>query len=107
MYSQTGNRLGEASALCALGNALRATGDYPAATQALTQAFATCRQTGDRLGQANALWSLGTVLRTTGDYPAAIRAMEQALAIYRQVGNRTGEAFALNRRWRCTRSAVS
>jgi tetratricopeptide (TPR) repeat protein len=95
---QLGDRLGQAGALNDLGDVRYATGDFPAAVQALEQALGIYRDLSDRLGQANALSCLGSVRWTTGDYPAAVQVLEQALAIYRDIGDRSGEAEALNQR---------
>jgi tetratricopeptide (TPR) repeat protein/transcriptional regulator with XRE-family HTH domain len=92
---QLGDRLGQAGALNDLGDVRYATGDFPAAVQALEQALGIYRDLSDRLGQANALSCLGSVRWTTGDYPAAVQVLEQALAIYRDLGDRLGQARAL------------
>jgi tetratricopeptide (TPR) repeat protein/transcriptional regulator with XRE-family HTH domain len=94
---QLGDWLGQANALTDLGAVQSATGDFPAAAQALEQALDIYRDLGDRLGQANALTDLGEVRLQTGDYPAAAQALEQALDIYRDLGDRLGQANALNR----------
>jgi tetratricopeptide (TPR) repeat protein/transcriptional regulator with XRE-family HTH domain len=91
-----GDRLGQAGALCDLGDVRYLSDDYRAAAQALEQALDIYRDLGNRLGQANALTNLGDVRRLTGDYPAAAQALEQALDIYRDLGNRLGQAGALH-----------
>jgi tetratricopeptide (TPR) repeat protein/transcriptional regulator with XRE-family HTH domain len=90
-----GDRVGQADALNDLGDVRLATGDYPAAAQALEQALGIYRDLGDRVGQANALRRLGDVRRMTAEYPAAAQHLEQALGIYRDLGNRVGQANAL------------
>jgi tetratricopeptide (TPR) repeat protein len=90
-----GDGLSQANALHDLGVVRRATGEYPAAAQALKQALGIYRDLGDRLGQANALSDLGDVRRVTGEYPAAAQALEQALGIYRDLGDRLGQSLAL------------
>jgi tetratricopeptide (TPR) repeat protein len=92
---QTGDRLGQASALNDLGDARLQTADYPAAAQDLEQALSIYRDLGNRLGQANALHDLGDVRRMTGEYRAAAQVLEQALGIYRDLGDRLGQARAL------------
>ncbi len=90
-----GDHRGQASALADLGAVRRRTGDFPGATDAITQALHTYRDLGDRLGQAAALIGLGTVRQLTGDYRGATDALTQALQAYRDLGNRLGQAHAL------------
>ena len=93
---QTGDRLGQASALADLGDIQTLTGDYRAATGHHEQALAIYRDLGDRLGEANALNKLATVQQASGEYRSATANLAAALEFHRDLGDRLGEANDLN-----------
>jgi tetratricopeptide (TPR) repeat protein len=95
-FRDIGSRLGEANALCWLGDVLRETGKLPEAARVLNQALAVYREIGNRPGTASALHNLGSVHQTSGDVPAAEDLLAQARDLYQDVGDALGEAQTLN-----------
>jgi class 3 adenylate cyclase/tetratricopeptide (TPR) repeat protein len=93
---ESGDRLGQATALAELGFLAYNAGDYPAAAASQADAAALYGDIGDLPRQAYALTSLGFGQRITGDCQAAIANYQRALALARQAGNRPAEAEALN-----------
>jgi tetratricopeptide (TPR) repeat protein len=92
---QSGDRLGQANALCNLGNVRRLMVDFPRTAQAFADALAIYRELGDRCGQAAALCGLGFAHRLAGDYPAAAQTSADALRLSRDLGDQLGQASAL------------
>jgi tetratricopeptide (TPR) repeat protein len=92
-----GDRHGQAAALNYLGWVQTVTGDYPAATGTLTEAFALYRDLGDAKGQAKALRDLGPVQTAMGNYPAAIETFNLALGLHRDLNDPGGHADVLLR----------
>ncbi|MER5549824.1 tetratricopeptide repeat protein [Streptomyces sp. NPDC002589] len=90
-----GDRRGEADALCDLGRARHATGDYQAAAELYERALAIHQELGDRHGEANDLHELGRIRLLTGEIREAAWLHEQALEAFRTLGDRLGEARAL------------
>jgi tetratricopeptide (TPR) repeat protein len=90
-----GDRLEEAVALTALGNALQEVRQVEEAITAHRDAAAIFRETGDRHGEAMALSNLGTALRQARRFVRAIAVQRDAAAIFRETGDRHGEAMAL------------
>jgi Tetratricopeptide repeat len=68
---ESGDRLGQATALGGLGFVAYNTGDYPSAVESLVDAAALYGDIGNLPRQAHALTYLGFVQRLTGDCPAA------------------------------------
>ncbi|WP_377273279.1 ATP-binding protein [Peterkaempfera sp. SMS 1(5)a] len=93
--AQDGDRLGEADALCDLGRARHATGDYGAASHLYEQALLIHQELGDRHGQANDLHELGRIRLLTGETQEAGYLHERALEIFRALGDHLGEARTL------------
>jgi tetratricopeptide (TPR) repeat protein len=83
----------------------RATGDYPAAAQALEQALGIYSDIGDRGGEATALNARGTVHRTSGDPAQAEGCHQQALELARAIASSWNEAHALAGAGRCAMAA--
>ena len=92
---ESGDQLGQATALGELGFLAYSTGDYPAATVGLADAAALYGDIGDLPRQASTLTNLGFVYRLTGDCQAATAHYQQALALARQAGDHLAEAQAL------------
>ncbi|MEU9347172.1 tetratricopeptide repeat protein [Streptomyces sp. NPDC048278] len=90
-----GDRRGEADALCDLGRARHATGDYRAAAELYARALAIHQELGDRYGEANDLHELGRIRLLTGEIREAAWLHEQALTAFRALGDQLGEARAL------------
>ncbi|WP_079173318.1 ATP-binding protein [Streptomyces monashensis] len=90
-----GDRRGEADALCDLGRARHATGDYRAAAELYERALTIHQELGDRHGEANDLHELGRIRLLTGEIQEASWLHEQALAAFRALGDQLGEARAL------------
>jgi tetratricopeptide (TPR) repeat protein len=78
-----------------------ATGDYPAAAQALEQALDILRDLGDRSGEAEALNERGTLYRVSGDLAQAEGCHQQALDLARAIASSCDEARALAGLGRC------
>jgi tetratricopeptide (TPR) repeat protein/transcriptional regulator with XRE-family HTH domain len=91
----SGDRLGEADTLSALGALQRETGDYPAAAATLGRALALFREIGDGPGEADALNEIAFLRTLTGDYAAATADHERALVLVRGLGDRRVEAWTL------------
>jgi tetratricopeptide (TPR) repeat protein len=92
---QSGDSLGQATALTRLGVIYQYTGEYSQAADLLRQALAIDEEIGYRVGEATTLGYLGLVRMYTGDYGQAADLYRQALAIFREIGNRFGEALTL------------
>ncbi|MFE9470594.1 ATP-binding protein [Streptomyces griseofuscus] len=90
-----GDRRGEADALCDLGRARHATGDYRAAAELYEEALAIHQKLGDGHGEANDLHELGRIRLLTGEIQEAAWLHERAVAAFRALGDRLGEARAL------------
>jgi tetratricopeptide (TPR) repeat protein/transcriptional regulator with XRE-family HTH domain len=80
----------------AMGDFLRAHGDWDQAAALHQTALAAARQAGDRPGQALALRQLGILAWQSGDLPAAAASLTQAAALYGEAGDRPGQAYALD-----------
>ncbi len=78
-----------------------ATGDYPAAAQALEQALSIYRDIGDRGGEAEALNKRGVLYRVSGDLTQAEGCHQQALELARTIADSWDEADALAGLGRC------
>jgi len=92
---QAGDRAGQAGVLDELGLLHQLTGDYRAATAALTEAIGLFRDLGDPTGEAYARNHLGLVQMDLADYPAAAANYRQALALARDAGDQLAEAVSL------------
>ncbi len=90
-----GDRLGEASALTDLGDALYLSGDFRGAAEVQEKALSIYRDLGDQQGQANALSDLGGLRELTGDRRGAAD-LKEALSIYGDLGDRLGQAWTLD-----------
>jgi tetratricopeptide (TPR) repeat protein len=82
-----------------------ATGDYPAAAQALKQALRIYRDLGDRDGEAEVLNETGTLHRVSGNLARARECHRQALELARAITSSWDEAHALAGLGRCAAAA--
>ena len=80
----------------AMGDFLRAHGDWDQAAALHRTALAAARRAGDRPGQALALRQVGILAWQSGDLPAAAASLTQAAALYGEAGDRPGQAYALD-----------
>ncbi|HET9658033.1 MAG TPA: hypothetical protein VFP72_21955, partial [Kineosporiaceae bacterium] len=94
LYTQIGDRWGQAHAEDGLGEVARGRGDLEGAAAHLGTALTLSTQIGDRWGQANAEDGLGHVARARGDLEGAAAHSAAALTLHTQIGNRWGQANA-------------
>ena len=80
----------------AVGDFLRAHGDWEHAAALHRTALAAARQAGDWPGQALALRQLGILAWLSGDFPAAAASLTRAVALYGEAGDLPGQAYALD-----------
>jgi tetratricopeptide (TPR) repeat protein/transcriptional regulator with XRE-family HTH domain len=80
----------------AVGDFLRAHGDWGEATALHQTALAAARRAGDRPGEALALRQLGILAWLSGDYSSAAASLTMAVALYDELGDQPGEAYALD-----------
>jgi tetratricopeptide (TPR) repeat protein/transcriptional regulator with XRE-family HTH domain len=80
----------------AVGDFLRAHGDWDQALELHRTALAAARDAGDSGGQALALRQLGIISWLKGHFGIAADLLAQAADLYRATGDRPGEAYALN-----------
>jgi tetratricopeptide (TPR) repeat protein/DNA-binding SARP family transcriptional activator len=92
---RTGDRHGEAGALCCLGEIQTVVGQAALAVDSFTRALEAYQQSGDRLGQANARASRAQVHHQTAHFAQALRDLREALDLYRDLGDGLGQAGAL------------
>jgi DNA-binding SARP family transcriptional activator/tetratricopeptide (TPR) repeat protein len=95
-YRATGNQLGEAIALNAIGWYHCELGEYAEALEQCGQALAITRAAGSRYGEANTLDSIGYAHHHLGAYRDAIGAYRDAIEIFRQIGDSHAEAITLD-----------
>lgn len=93
--SASGQTLHAVQIPAAMGDFLRAHGDWDQAAALHRTALAAARRSEDRPGQALALRQLGILAWMTGDYRAAAANLTQAAALYGEVGDRPGQVYAL------------
>ena len=80
----------------AVGDFLRAHGDWGEAAALQTTALSAASRTGNRPGEALALRQLGILAWLSNDYPSAAACLTQAVALYGELGDRPGQAYALD-----------
>lgn len=85
----------EGRARTALGRALMATADYPAAKDAFQKGLVLSRLAGSPKGEGLALSNLGIMADVTGHAALARSYFEQALAVHEAAGNRNAIPSAL------------
>ena len=95
LYRSTGDRLGEANTLRAIGDVQQFLDRRSEALEHYQEAIGIYRQVGDRLGEANTLRAIGDVQQFLKRSSEALEHYQEAIGIYRQVGDRLGEANTL------------
>lgn len=98
LFSELGDRQGEAYALNDLGIVARQRGELEAAVEYHEEGLALFREIGNRHGEAYALGTLGMAVCQRGELETADEYLEESLTLYRKIGNRRGEAWALDNR---------
>jgi predicted ATPase/transcriptional regulator with XRE-family HTH domain len=110
LYTELGNRRGQARVLCGLGNTVRAQGDIPLARagyQQSVQLFEAIATEGggpapgltpaDQSMLGAALIGLGDIALLDGEHNAARSLFERALTLFRRLGDRTNVGWATYR----------
>src|SRR5208283_3150156 len=95
IYSEAGNRNGEARSLEVRGNLLADKGDFPRALDMYKKQLAIARDIGNRRLEASALNNMALVLKSQGDPENARKMFEQALLGFRDVSDKADSAEAL------------
>jgi tetratricopeptide (TPR) repeat protein len=93
---RTGDRAGEASTQCGLGQAYGQLTRYAAGHAAFRSALALFEQLGDRAGRARAHLGLSWIHECLGRRDEALRHGRLGLDLFQEIGHRAGEARALN-----------
>lgn len=91
----TGRHLQAVHIPAAIGDFLRAHGDWEQATAMHVIALGAARAAGDRPGQALALRQQGILAWFRGDFAEAQASLTEAAALYAEMGDLPGEAYAL------------
>jgi len=94
-YGQLGDKRRAAWVLVDLGNSYLASGNYPAALNAYSQALDEWRLESNLPSQANVLNSLGVLYHHQGEYEQAIQAFESGLECARSSNSQWQEALLL------------
>ncbi|XP_020619302.1 tetratricopeptide repeat protein 28-like [Orbicella faveolata] len=92
IYTEIGQREGEASCYESLGTVFLSLGEYIKATENLERALEIREKIGDRIGQASCYGNLGSAFHFRSEYRKAEEYTEKALVIKRESGDRRGEA---------------
>ena len=92
----TGRHLHAVQIPAAIGDFLRAHGDWKQAAAMHQTALAAALRAGDRPGEALALRQLGILAWLSGDFPAAKASLTRAVAAYGEVGDLAGESYTLD-----------
>ena len=93
IYTEIGERNGEASSYESLGNIFLSLGEYNKATEYLERALEISEEIGDRVGQAACYGNLGIAFDFRGEFRKAEEYTEKALVIKKESGDRRGEAI--------------
>jgi Flp pilus assembly protein TadD len=96
IFTQIGDRAGEARSLNNLGRIAATRGDPAEAERLHRESLAIAREIGNRRGEAGSLNNLGYIADTRGDLAEAERLYRESLAIMREIGDRGNEALLLN-----------
>ena len=96
-WKALGDRVGEATTLCDLGDLYYILSNPQKAFEAYNQALALWRAEGRRLEEGQTLSSLGLISYLREERQKAIEQYLQALPIIRESGDRFGEGETLNR----------
>lgn len=91
----SGDRLGQARALTAIGGALEGLGRFADARTRVEEALVLFRELEALDGQAASLKTLGIVSARLGEFPVAMERFGESHELFRQLGDRKGEAEIL------------
>ena len=95
IYTEAGNRNGEARSLEVKGNILADRSDSPGALDAYKKELALARDIGNRRLEASALNNMAIVLKGQGDPEGAWKMWEQSLQGFRDVSDKENSAEVL------------
>ncbi|MDY6873321.1 MAG: tetratricopeptide repeat protein, partial [Chloroflexota bacterium] len=93
IHRETGDLLGELSALNNLGKVTELIGDFPEAVNCYTQAAEICHKINNRLAEGVILTNLGQLTADIGNFSKAQTLLEQAAIIRKEVKNDEGLAL--------------
>jgi tetratricopeptide (TPR) repeat protein len=96
LWTEVGDRRGQALARLNLGYAYGDSGETQKAFEQFEQAQSLWRAVGDARGEALALAAVGGFHAFSGRKRRALETYQQALNLFRRTGDRQGEAVALN-----------
>lgn len=96
LWTEVGDRWGQALARLNLGYAYGDSGETQKASEQFEQAQSLWRAVGDARGEALALSAVGGFHAFSGRKRRALETYQQALNLFRRTGDRHGEAVALN-----------
>jgi tetratricopeptide (TPR) repeat protein len=96
LWTEAGDRWGQALARLNLGYAYGDSGETQKASEQFEQAQSLWRAVGDARGEALALSAVGGFHAFSGRKRRALETYQQALNLFRRMGDRQGEAVALN-----------
>ena len=96
LWTEAGDRSGQAQARLNSGHAYVDSGDTEKASEQFEQALSLWRDVGDRRGEALALTATGGIHSFHGRKYRALEVLQQALAMFRLIGDRHGEALGHN-----------
>jgi len=91
---EVGDRAGEGTAYCNLGNAYRRQGKFQEAIEYHNQHLSIAKEVGDRAAEGTAYCNLGNASRRQEKFREAIEYHNQHLSIAKEVGDRAGEGRA-------------
>ena len=89
VFTQAGNRQGEAAQLSNIGNIYFEQGRLDEALKAFGDALHVFQLIGHRQGEAQSLGNIGLVYRKKGEQARALEALQQAHAAYVEIGVRS------------------
>jgi tetratricopeptide (TPR) repeat protein len=95
IFTDLGNRRGQAAAWTNVGEVYEAAGSPGEALTGFTQGLAMFRELADEAGQAHCLTHLGLALRDLGRVDRALECLRSALAICERTDDRRGAAQCL------------
>jgi CHAT domain-containing protein/tetratricopeptide (TPR) repeat protein len=96
IFSELGDRAGEARSLLYNGYVSSSTGGQDEAVARFNESLALSRATADRAGEALSLAALGAVHSLRGEEQSALDLQLEVARIFHAIGNRQSEALALN-----------
>ncbi|HVQ37420.1 MAG TPA: CHAT domain-containing tetratricopeptide repeat protein, partial [Pyrinomonadaceae bacterium] len=96
LFSEVGDRRGEARARLFTGYIAGGLGDPETAVAQISQALALYREVADKTGEGLSLTALGLSHSLKGEDESAIKMHREAMANFRLIGDRQSEAITLN-----------